>query len=82
MPTFYFDFEDDGGTTIDNDGEELPDVEVAEREASAALLDAVKDFARHRPDGRFAIRLRDDQGLILVVSATFEKKSMRGKGAS
>jgi hypothetical protein len=81
MPKFYFDFKEDGGTTVDNDGEEFPAIEAARREAFAALNESAKDYYRHaRHDSagwRLAIRIRDDDGAIMEVSATFETRSIR-----
>jgi hypothetical protein len=75
MPMFYFDFEDDGGTTIDNEGEELPGICEAQRQASAALLDAAKDYQFRRFNERLMITVRDDRGP--VASVTFETKPIK-----
>jgi hypothetical protein len=79
MPRFYFDFDDDGGTVVDNDGDEYPSIEAAKREAFAALGDAAKDYASARDPSnqRLIIRLRDKAGAILEVSAAFESKLIR-----
>jgi hypothetical protein len=74
MPRFYFDFDDDRGTFLDNDGEELADVDAAKREALAALGDAARDFCRRSTGGRLAIFIRSDEGPIVELSATFEAK--------
>jgi hypothetical protein len=75
MPTFYFDFEDDGGTTIDDHGEEFPGLDAAQREASAALAEAAKDC--RRSNLRLTIIVRDAEGPVVEVSATFETKPIR-----
>ena len=72
MERFFFDFHDDDGTTIDDDGEEFVNIEAARKEAVAALGDAARDFARHHAEGRLVICVRDGEGPILEVSATFE----------
>ncbi len=78
MPRFYFDFDDGGGGSIlDNEGEELPDVDAAQREALAALGNVAREYTRHSADGRVSVRVRDDQGAVLQVSATFETKPIR-----
>ena len=74
MPRFYFDFDDSGGTFIDEDGKEFADLDAAKREAFAALGDAGRDFTRHPSGGHLTIRVRDSEGAILEVSATFEAK--------
>jgi hypothetical protein len=70
MPRFYFDFDDDGGTFIDKDGEEFADVDAATRKAMAALGDAARDFCRSSPGGRLAISVRSEEGPIVELSAT------------
>ena len=74
MPKFYFDFDDDGETFIDKDGEDFADVAAAKREALAALGDAGRDFCRRSTGGRLAIFIRNDEGPIVELSATFEAK--------
>jgi len=77
MPRFYFDFDDDGGTFIDKDGEEFADVDAAKREAMAALGDAARDFCRSSPGGRLAIFVRSDEGLV-VHHSDFDSLAMAG----
>ena len=77
MSRFYFDFDDHGGTTIDTDGEEFPDIDAAKREALEALGDAARDFARLGAEDRLSVRIRDAEGAILEVSATFETRLIK-----
>jgi len=72
MPRFFFDFDGANGTTRDEDGEEMSDMEAARHEAMAALGEAGRDFTRQGADGRLVINVRDDRGPVLSVSATFE----------
>lgn len=58
-------------------GEEVPTVEAAKREELIALGDAARDFARAGGERRLSIRVRDQTGAILEVSATFEAKRLR-----
>ena len=48
-----------------------------QQEALAALGDAAKDYVRHHPHGRLTIRVRDNEGAILEVSAALETKLIR-----
>jgi hypothetical protein len=77
MPRFYFDFDDDGGTFLDKDGEVFADVDAAKREAMAALGDAARDFCRSSPGGCLTIFVRSNEGPIVELSATFEAKSLK-----
>jgi hypothetical protein len=77
MPRFYFDFVDEVGTFIDQDGEEFADPDAAMREAFAALGDAGRDFARRHSVGRLTIRVRDSEGAVIEVSAIFEAKLIK-----
>jgi hypothetical protein len=76
MPRFYFDFEN-GGTTIDDDGEEFPDIERAKIEAITSLGEFAADFTRKGIEGRLAVRIRDQQGPVLEVTAIIESKPFR-----
>ena len=72
MQRYYFDFED-GVSTIDEQGTELPGIEVAKREACLALGDLTKDFMqRECGAGRLVVRIRDDNGPVLEIAATIE----------
>jgi hypothetical protein len=77
MPKFYFDFEDDGETIVDEQGEDFSGLDAAQREASVALAEAAKDC--RRPNMRLTIIVRDYQGPVVEVSATFETKPIRGR---
>ncbi len=76
MPRFYFDF-DNSGSFVDGDGEEFHGIDVARREALAALADAAKEHVSQYGDGCLTIRVRDMKAAILDVSATFETKTIR-----
>jgi hypothetical protein len=78
MPRFYFDFHDDDGSTIDDDGVEFLDIDGAREEAIVALSDAARDFIRRCSEGRLSIRVRDGEGPVWEVSATFETKPVKG----
>jgi hypothetical protein len=79
MPRFYFDFHGDDGSTIDDDGAEFPNIAAARKEALVALGDAARDFTRRYSEGRLSICVRDGEGLVLEVLATFEAKLIRRK---
>lgn len=78
MPIFYFDIHEEGGEpTIDQNGEELPSVQAARREALTALGDVAKDYARRGGVGRLSICVRDREGAVLEVAATLELKELK-----
>jgi hypothetical protein len=79
MPRFYFDFHGDDGSTIDDDGVEFLNIDAAREEALVALSDAARDFTRRCSEGRLSIRVRDGEGPVLEVSATFEAKLVKRK---
>jgi hypothetical protein len=76
MPRFYFDFEN-GGNTIDDEGAEFPNVEAAKREALTALGDVAREFVRSNDEGRVLVRVRDGEGPVLELMATFEAKPIK-----
>jgi hypothetical protein len=78
MPRFYFDFHEDDGSTIDDDGTEFPNIDAARDEALVALGDAARDFARRHSKGRLSVRVRDGNGPVLEMSATFEERTGNG----
>jgi hypothetical protein len=76
MPRFYFDFED-GGLTIDKEGEEFADVDAARKEAVVSVGQYAMDHTHRGAEGRLAVRVRDDQGLVLEVTAIIETRPIR-----
>jgi hypothetical protein len=72
MPRYFLDLHDENGIILDEDGEEMPDVEAARKEAMMALGEASRDFARVGTDGQLVIRVRDERGPVLSVSVSFE----------
>ena len=79
MPRYYFDFRDEDGPAIDEEGVELRDVEAAQSEAAFAMADAVRDRLRGpvpRP-GEIAIEARDDIGRVARVRVSIEMQIER-----
>lgn len=61
MPRFWFDFEDGGPPTIDEDGMDFATAEVAAEEAVAALASLAKDIIpRAGPHKDIAVNMRDE----------------------
>jgi hypothetical protein len=73
MARFYFDFEN-GGSTIDQDAAEFPNVDAAKQEAVATVGQCAMDRTRRGSEGRIIVVVRDDKGPVLEVTAIVETK--------
>ncbi|WFU82126.1 hypothetical protein QA645_05075 [Bradyrhizobium sp. CIAT3101] len=71
MKRYYFDIRDGSQFIRDDEGLELPDIESARQEATAALSEIAREWARGRPQHRMAVEVRDDRGPILATSFSF-----------
>jgi hypothetical protein len=60
MARFYFDVQQGEKITEDTEGEELPDVAAAEREAALAALHLSKDLMI-APGGSLVVEVRNEQ---------------------
>ena len=65
MPRFYFDTVEDGVTTHDKDGVEMPSAQLARRAATAI----VTVIAYDRATKNFAVIIRDASGIIDTVTS-------------
>ena len=77
MTRFYFDFEHSGVMTLDRVGKDFSDVNAARREAISVLAAAIRHDVAQHSDARLAVRVRDDKGAVLEVSATFQSKTFK-----
>ncbi|WP_458194085.1 DUF6894 family protein [Bradyrhizobium sp. UFLA05-153] len=50
---------------------ELPDIESARQEATAALSEITREWGRDRSQHRMAVEVRDDRGPILAARFSF-----------
>lgn len=75
MVRFYFDCQD-GRATIDDHGEEFPDVEAAKHEACLVLGEMTKEFLSSCEEGQLAVRIRDQRGPILEITANIQAKPL------
>jgi len=66
MARFYFDIIDGTQSSFDDEGQELPDVEAAAREARMVLA----AFARGRIVDDLAVVVRTEEKRLLTVSLT------------
>jgi hypothetical protein len=66
MARFYFDIIDGTHSSFDDEGQELPDVEAAAREARMVLA----DFTRGRIVDDLAVVVRTEEKRLLTVSLT------------
>ncbi|MGL3104969.1 DUF6894 family protein [Bradyrhizobium sp. BR 1432] len=65
MKRYYFDIRDGSQFIRDDEGVELPDIESARQEATAALSEITREWASSRPQHRMAVEVRDDCGTNL-----------------
>ena len=78
MTQYFFDFRSSGVISTDDEGQELPDVEAAHREAVEALADALQDLILEGEiDQRIIIDVRDDLGPVLQVTAVLGSRLLR-----
>ena len=78
MTQYFFDFRSSGVVSSDDEGQELPDVEAAHREAVEALADALQDIVLEGgSDQRIIIDVRDDLGPVLQITAVLGSKLLR-----
>ncbi|WP_342733206.1 hypothetical protein [Bradyrhizobium sp. B117] len=73
MPRYYFDFRDDAGLTIDDTGEDLPDLDTARDAALRALAEAIRGKSEiHAEMGQMFVEVRTQAGSAMTVSASVE----------
>ena len=72
MPRFYFDMVDDGVTTHDNDGVEMPSAKLARRAATAIVTVIAYDRATKNLAPDFAVVIRDASGIIDTVTSALK----------
>lgn len=78
MTRYFFDFRSGDVISLDEEGQNLPDVEAAHGEAVAAISDVISDFVLQGHIGQaMAIEVRDDLGPVLEVTAVFGSKLLR-----
>lgn len=63
---------------MDDEGQDLPDIEAAHREAIEALADALQDVVlQARADQHVAVDVRDELGSVLEVTAVLSSRILR-----
>ena len=75
MPRYYFDFLDNGGLLVDDEGRELGDVQAVQTEAARSLIDMARDSLLNPAVGsldQMIIQVRSDAGPVMNVRFTFE----------
>jgi hypothetical protein len=72
MPHFYFDMVEDGVTTHDNDGVEMPSAKLARRAATAIVTVIAYDRATKNLAPDFAVVIRDASGIIDTVTSALK----------
>ncbi|MCP3475431.1 hypothetical protein NLM33_34485 [Bradyrhizobium sp. CCGUVB1N3] len=71
MKRYYFDIRDGSQFIRDDEGVELPDIESARHEASAALSEITREWGRGGPQHQMAVEVRDDRGPIFKARFSF-----------
>lgn len=81
MAIYYFDVDDNGSVSHDDQGVECSDFAGVKKEAISALVEMINDTL---PDGdhhRMVIKVRDDGGnLVLQVALNFEVEAEHRSG--
>jgi hypothetical protein len=77
MAKCYFDFREAGALIIDEVGQDVSDVETARAEAIRAVGEIVRELTLKCRDGHAAVTLRDDDGPLFEVTATFKTRLLR-----
>ncbi|WFU76619.1 hypothetical protein [Bradyrhizobium sp. CB2312] len=73
MPRYFFDFHDDLGLTIDDAGEDLPNLAAARGAALRALAEAIRTKSEiHAEMGPMSVIVRTQSARVLTVSASIE----------
>ena len=72
MARYFFDLRSAGSASIDEEGQDLPDMEAAHGAAIGALSDVIRDIAVEGSKDQFAIEVRDEFGPVLRVSAVLQ----------
>jgi hypothetical protein len=68
MPRFYFDIREDERLSTDEEGNDLPSVDAAEREAMLAAAEIVCDKIKRRRIQKLIVEVRNGDGQRLVTS--------------
>lgn len=81
MPHYFFDFLDEGGLALDEEGLELSDLCAARAEAARSLadmaLDAIRSPASVNDRHTMAIEVRDASGPVIQVTFSLEIVTLR-----
>ena len=75
MPRYYFDFLDNGGLLVDDEGRELGDIEAVQTEAARSLIDMARDSLLNPTVGsvdQMTIQVRNHAGPVMNVCFRFE----------
>jgi hypothetical protein len=75
MPRYYFDFADEKGLLVDDEGMDFQNLEAVQDEAARCLADMARDAARTfkgRSVQQMAVKVRDDEGTVLHARISFE----------
>lgn len=73
MARYYFDLQDEGGITLDDEGLELRNLDLIQDEAARSLADMARDAVRMNASSQnMAIQVRDDTGPVMNVRFFFK----------
>ena len=68
MPRFYFDIREDDHHHPDDDGNDLPDIVAAEREAVLAATEILRDKVSRHPVRQVSVEVRNESGQRVATS--------------
>jgi hypothetical protein len=78
MARYFFDLRAGDAASVDDEGEELPDVTAADGEALNAVADAMQDAAvEGLSDQHFAVAVCDELGPVLELTVILSSKILR-----
>ena len=75
MPRYYFDFSDENGLILDDEGAEFRDLDAVQDEAARCLADMAWDAVRNFtgcPVLQIAVNVRTAEGTVLHARLSFE----------
>ena len=75
MPRYYFDFLDERGRVVDDEGRDLQNTQAVQVEAARSLIDMARDSLLDVPSAsidRLIIEVRDEAGPVMTLRFRFE----------
>ena len=77
MPRYFFDCHKAASITIDDEGEELPNIEAARSHAIVVLAVCIREVADSPADGSVTVEVRDVAGSSFTITAAIRMEQAR-----